>query len=95
MSSRPEHKTDFFRHIYSACGTPSDEWVRIEGHEFKQCPSCWKLRDKKRKCLACGAPITPGCKIGWHCAPCGDYNARYSEYEVQHKIIIDKGGARR
>lgn len=56
----------------SSCGTPLEEWVRVEGENGKMsekhCPNCIKL--KVRDCLICSKKFQPGCRIRFTCMEC-------------------------
>jgi hypothetical protein len=66
------------RHVYSACGTPFEEWIRRNGGP-KECPNCLKISHKRRKCLGCGVGIIPGCGVGFHCSACADWNRHHDQ----------------
>lgn len=76
-TTRDEHRAIYQRHAYAACGTPPEDWVRMGDGGYKQCPKCYIKRHMRRKCLKCDADVIPGCKVGFLCQICAEWNSKH------------------
>lgn len=69
------------RHLQTraACGIPSELWEVMRPEMGKECPECFTIKTKKRKCIKCEEEFGPGCKLRFLCYQCHESNIRSYE----------------